>query len=387
MINGERIRQAREAAGMTQERLADAAGLNQSHIALFEQSLRQPKEETIKAIAMATGFPVAFFRRDQAPDFPLGSLLYRRRKSMSSKDRDRVRQTGRLVFEAIQMMGERFKRIELRLPRIPGTDPEEAARVTRNELGLSPDVPVTNLLTRLEKHGVIIASIPFDIEEYDAFSVWADTDPLTPVIVMTASIPGDRQRWNVAHELGHLVLHYSYSVPPSELEEQANLFAAEFLLPEDAIRKDLSNTLSLTILADLKSRWGVSMQVLIMRAFRLDLITDGQRRYLFRQMANRGWIKKEPVPIPSERPRLLRRLAELIYGPDVDAQDVAGPLSFPVHLLKPIFCAYASATDIRSGKMRTIDGTEKRGKLIAMPSNKKLVSDSEGDQPVLEGVL
>jgi Zn-dependent peptidase ImmA (M78 family)/DNA-binding XRE family transcriptional regulator len=383
MINGERIRQARETAGMTQETLAEATGLNQSHIALFEQNLRQPKEETIKAIAMATGFPVAFFRREPGPEFPLGSLLYRRRKSMSSKDRERVRQTARMAFEAIQSMGDRFKRIELRLPRIPGTAPADAARITRSELGLSPDSPVTNLLTRLEKNGVIVVAIPHKIDEYDAFSVWADTDPIAPVIVMATSVPGDRQRWNAAHELGHLVLHYNYSVAPSELEDQAHSFAAEFLLPEDAIRKDLNTTLTLAVLAELKSRWGVSMRALIMRAFELSLITDGQRRYLFRQMAVREWDKDEPVPIPPEKPRLLRRLAELIYGPDADARDVAEPLAFPVHFFKPIMSAYASASEVHSGKTKR-ETTEKRGKLIAMPAKK---GASEGDQPVLKGVL
>ena len=94
MINGDRIRQAREIAGLTQSQLADALGVTQAHVALFEQNLRQPQDSTLQSIAFATKFPVAFFRREPSPDFPLGSLLYRRRKSMGSKDRDKVRQSG-----------------------------------------------------------------------------------------------------------------------------------------------------------------------------------------------------------------------------------------------------------------------------------------------------
>lgn len=355
---------------MTQERLADAAGVNQSHIALFEQNLRQPTDQTIKLIAIATGFPLAFFRSEGAPEFPLGSLLYRRRKAMNSRDRDRVRQTGRLVFEAIQTMADRFKAIELRIPRLPGSDPEEAATIARADLGLSPDQPIANLVTRLEKNGVVIAAIPYEIKGYDAFSVWADTEPRMPVIVMTAAIPGDRQRWNVAHELGHLVLHYTYTAAPSQLENEANRFAAEFLLPEDTIRRDFNTPLTLTILADLKSRWGVSMRALIMRAFQLDVITDGQRRYLFRQMATKGWWEEEPVPIPSEKPRLLRKLAETIYGPNVEARNIAEPLAVPTHLFKPILTAYASASEVRSGRLHKLDKTEQRGSLVTMPRRK-----------------
>ena len=158
---------------------------------------------------------------------------------MGSKDRDRVRQAGRLVFEVVLDMAERFKPLDLRLPKIAGVEPELAATMTRADLGFSPDTPITHFINRLEKNGVVIAAVPYQIDEHDAFSAWADTDPRTPVIVMTAGRPADRQRWNVAHETGHLVMHYSYRGSPAELEAEAHRFAAEFLLPEDAIRKDL----------------------------------------------------------------------------------------------------------------------------------------------------
>jgi Zn-dependent peptidase ImmA (M78 family)/transcriptional regulator with XRE-family HTH domain len=365
MINGDRIRQAREIAGLTQEQLATACGISQSHIALFEQNLRKPQEDTLKGIALATGFPITFFRRDPAPDFPLGSLLYRRRKSMSSQDRDKIRQTGRLVFEAITEMADRFKRIDLRLPRIVGIEPEEAARITRADLGFSPDTPITHLITRLEKNGVVVVSIPFDIEEHDAFSVWADTDPRTPVVVMTSGKPGDRQRWSVSHELGHLVMHYNYNGSPSELESQANRFAGEFLLPEETARKDLgSGPLTLTILADLKSRWGIAIQALVMRAFQLEIITDGQRRYLFRQLAAKGWLKDEPVLIPQEKPRLLRKLAESIYGPNFDLKSITEPLGVPTQMFRPILNSYASAADLK-GSSQTFPA-KSRGRLLSM---------------------
>ncbi len=354
MFNGDRIRQAREIVGMTQEQLADAIGASQTHIALFEQNLRQPQDETITFIAIATGFPVGFFRREKAPEFPLGSLLYRRHKSMSSKDRDKVRQSARLLFETILDMADRFKPIDLRLPRLSSTDPERAAKITRAELGFSPDTPVVHLLTQLEKNGVIVALIPYEIDEYDAFSVWADTEPRTPVIVMTTARPGDRQRWNAAHELGHLVMHISYSGSHDELERDANRFAAEFLLPEDVIRPCLSSApLTLTMLADLKSYWGVSIKTLIMRAFELEIITDGQRRYLFRQMAAKGWNVNEPVPIPQEKPRLLRKLSEALYGQSFDAKAVAASIDIPAHVLTSVIGCYASSSEMRGSRPPT----------------------------------
>ena len=349
-FNGERIRQAREISGMTQMELAMATGVSQAQIALFEQNLRTPTDDSIGAIAFATKFPVKFFRQESGPDFPLGSLLYRRGRKMSSRDSDTVRQVGRVVFEAIVSMADRFRQIDLRIPRLTNVDPDVAAKMTRAELGLSPDMPITNLVTRLEKNGVIVASIPYDIEEHDAYSVWADTEPRVPVIVMTSGKPGDRQRWSVAHELGHLVMHYSYSGNPTRLESDADLFASEFLLPEVAMRKDLPSPLTLTALADLKARWGVSIHALIMAAYRLEIISDGQRRYLYRQMTAKGWMKQEPVPIPPEKPRLLRKLAETLYGPNFKASDIADPLGLPLSMIAPILDSYATITDIKQTK-------------------------------------
>jgi hypothetical protein len=104
-------------------------------------------------------------------------------------------------------------------------------------------------------------------------------------------------------------------------------------------------------------------------------------------MAAKQWVKNEPVPIPAEKPRLLRKLAEALYGPNVDARDVAEPLSFPVHLMKSIMAAYASATEIRSGRLRKTENAQKRGKLIAMPTPKKRVLYSENDDGHRERVL
>ncbi len=84
-INGDRVKQAREIKGLTQEELGIRIGKSQSTIAHLErnskQLLLQPSEGVIEAIAFETGFPVGFFYQESGPEFPLGSLLYRSRHS------------------------------------------------------------------------------------------------------------------------------------------------------------------------------------------------------------------------------------------------------------------------------------------------------------------
>ena len=353
--SGERIRQAREIRGLTQLELAKLVGIEQSHVSHLEQGLRESSPEVLERIAMATKFSVAFFRQQPGPEFPLGSLLYRRRKTLPSIERDRLRQIAGLAFETYQAMAEKFKALEMRIPKLSATEPSNAAQLTRTALGLSPDTPVTHLINKLEKNGVLVLALPYQIERHDAFSVWADTEPRKPVIVLTGGWPGDRQRFTVSHELAHLVLHRTITAQPSVMDEQADEFASEFLLPEQAMRRDLCSPLTLTVLAELKAQWGVSIQALMRRAEALGIVTEGQRKYLEKQLVKRNWIRDEPVKIEPEKPRLLMKLAESLYGIPVDPSKVAASTTAPVKLIEEVLSAHASQSEMaRHGRPASI---------------------------------
>ena len=349
--SGDRIRQAREIRGMTQMDLAGLIGVEQSHVSHLEQGVRDPSLETLQRIALATKFSIGFFRQSSGPEFPLGSLLYRRRATLPSAERDRLRQTAGLAFETYQSMAEHFRPIDMRIPRTLAADPCHAAQLTRSALGLSPDTPVTHLVNKLEKNGVFVLALPYNIKQHDAFSVWADTEPRRPVIVLTGGWPGDRQRFTVSHELGHLVMHQASTGSVSEMDEQADEFASEFLMPAQAMRRDLHLPLTLTALAELKAKWGVSIQALIRRAEGLGIATEGQRKYVEKQLVKHGWIRDEPVRIEPEKPRLFMKIAESLYGIPVDPAIVALNTSAPVKLIQDILSAHASQSDLaRVGK-------------------------------------
>lgn len=347
--SGDRVRQAREIRGLTQEQLAEATRVPQSTVTRWERDLLTPSDEQVQAIALATGFPVSFFRRGNGPEFPFGSLMNRARTSLRSQDRDRLRQLGRLTFELATVMAERFNSLPVHVPEASASDPRKAAQVTRNAFGLSPDTPLTSIVNRLERNGVFVFAVPDAIDEHDAYSLWADTEPRKPVIIVSAGKPGDRLRWNVAHELGHLVMHRTMDGTLREREDQANLYASELLLPEAAITQELRAPITLTKLADLKAKWGVSIQALINAAYRMEIITDRQRKYLFVQLSTLGWRKDEPVAIPLERPRLLRKMAEAVFGVPVDYAKVAQLVGAPVRLVEEILEQHSTREQLRGG--------------------------------------
>ena len=338
MINGERILQAREIRGLTQTELARDIGVSQSRVARAERGGADLSDK-VHLLAMKTGFPVAFFYRDGAPDFPLGSLLFRSNTSLTKEMRARLRQKARLSFEIAVNMAKQFKSIDVHIQRI-SESPAVSAEVTRAALGLSPDTPITHLVNKLENAGILVLALPDEVPDHDAFSLWAEGLHRTPVIVVTGGKPGDRLRFSVAHELGHLAMHRTTFGGLAAYEREADQFASEFLMPRAAMLRELTEPVTLSSLATLKARWGVSIQALIMRALHLGIINENRRKHLLKLLATRYGRKNEPVVIPPEKPRLFRQMAEALYGVPIDVHRLAADLAAPSRTVANILSAH-----------------------------------------------
>ena len=119
-------------------------------------------------------------------------------------------------------------------------------------------------------------------------------------------MPGDRMRFTLAHELAHIVMH---KLLTENMENEADRFASEFLMPSEDIRHQL-NYLTLDKLAQLKLYWKVSMAALLMKAKTLKTISERQYSYLWMLMGKNGYRLNEPVQfsIPQEKPSLLSEM-------------------------------------------------------------------------------
>ena len=348
MIYGEKIRQARELRRLTQHELAAQIQRHPSAIAHMETGLSNINTEQIQAIAFATGFPVSFFQDERCEDFPEGLLQFRARRSkMTKRDRSEAHRYGQTLFQVYLKLRDRFKVPELRLPCLDGEAPAKAARVTRSALGLSPDTPIKNLTNAIEQVGVVVLGLPVVLHDRDAFSAWSHG---TPVICLSAGLKGDRIRFSIAHELGHLVLHSAPKGRVAVMEKEANEFGGELLLPAEALIPEFADGVSFTLLARLKPRWGVAIQTLARRA--RDLRTISQRQYygVFEQLTRLGFSRThEPdkPPIPIEKPRALRQMAERSFGIPVDYQKLASCVNLTPSFAESIMNAYAEGLSPR----------------------------------------
>ena len=127
---------------------------------------------------------------------------------------------------------------------------------------------------------------------------WRSGAPTPPLFFLNDRSPADRSRWTLAHEIGHAVMH-RHARP--EIEDEADRFASELLMPEADIRRDLAN-LTIAKAASLKLTWRVSIQALVRRGKDLGVISHGRYKSLCIQIGASGMRTNEPNEIEPELP-------------------------------------------------------------------------------------
>lgn len=320
---GERVRTLRLLLGLTQSELAAAAGVSQALVSQVEGGRRPVTEDLLEAIATATATPTSFFNVEPV-DTPEGSLRFRKHATTRLSETHRIEE---LTKEAWRVFSRLMSDFDYPLPSLPdyaeqgAVDVEEAAIQARRALGLDPNRPISHLTRVVERHG--IAVIPIMLPSLDPeigegighFGVSCWPSRLDYAVIGVFAGPGDRERFTVAHELGHMVLH-SRRRPVKDPEEEANRFAGALLLPQARMAEAFADAPpTLMELARLKARWGVSIQALIMRGSHLGLIDASRRTSLFKQLSARKWRTNEPVTVQREESLLPWKLLERSHGP------------------------------------------------------------------------
>jgi Zn-dependent peptidase ImmA (M78 family)/DNA-binding XRE family transcriptional regulator len=313
---GERVRHARDFCGLTQTALAELTGVLQSKISEIEAGRNtDPKTDDVGRIARATGFPMSFFYLGPLPDVPTGN--FRRLKRGKAQVTRQIRAQTRQIIELIQRTEDTLRLPPVRLDPVDHIDSlESVVAVFRDAAGVGERDPIPNLTRATERTGVVVARLPGEIPDHSGFSVWPDFGfGGRPVIVFSSSDAGDRQRFTIAHELGHLLLHSPMrddELDAKGAEVEANRFAGALLLPEEAARESLRSPLTLATLAHVKATFGVSIGMGARRAFDLGLIDEVRFVSLRKQLTGRGWHHHEPVDVPNEEPLLIRRVLDAI---------------------------------------------------------------------------
>lgn len=300
---------------MSQAEVAERARLNQGHYSRIENGLMAegPSHESVERIAAALNFPASFlFQDDGLTGLPLSVHPFNRKKT-TVRERALKRIHAELNIRLIHL--RRFLRAadlepELPLPAIDvdeGGGPKEIARKLRRAWSI-PDGPVSNLTDYCERAGILVVWCEL---ESGVDGVTMTVRDLPPCIFLNRNSPPDRMRFSLAHELGHIIMH---TVPSDTIEEEANAFASEFLVPEKQFRRAaIGQRITLEWLARQKAFWKVSMAFLLFNAGALDILTRHQSEYLWKKLSALGWRTCEPedTAFPYEQPTVFPSLLKM----------------------------------------------------------------------------
>ena len=325
-------------------------GLRQETIARFENGKSTPNEVQLQAIAAITGVSPAFFTKEPGQADVGAALAYRCKARVPVKDKAQASQYVLLLAELVKSLCATLRPPALNFPT-PSTEPEKAARFMRTVFGLAEGEPIAHVVNVLERNGAVVLAFPEFPEKsdrkpnrrIDAISTWGTFDKDRPIVGVFATSAGDRLRFNVAHELGHLVLHRNLEVHTKATEDEANRFAAEFLMPEHRMVQVLPEALNLGLAMEIKKEWRVSLQMIVRRARDVGVIADHRYKTLMAQIGARGWRTNEPVQVPIERPRLIRQMVEMKYGPEI-IRETANSLCITEQFAEEILKPFASAS-------------------------------------------
>jgi len=205
------------------------------------------------------------------------------------------------------------------------TEPEaDIAADSLRKLWNLGTAPIDSLTKIFENKGGIIVEYPLNSVKFDGLSGWVNSK--CPIIVINSAISDDRIRFNIGHEIGHLIMSCN-DVDSKTTEKLAHRFSGAFLLPTEVIKKELGDFRRSILpkeLAELKVKYGLSMQACLFRAFNAGIINESTFNRLFREFSAKGWRKKEPVMYEgNEKPSRLRQILLRALAENLVSQEKA----------------------------------------------------------------
>ncbi|RPK02404.1 hypothetical protein EH11_01734 [Bacillus subtilis] len=360
----ERIRMGREAKGMTTREFADRIGVSHQMVSKYENGQSMPTPSLLDKMILELNLPFRFFLKPLNENIT-GKPVFFRSRAISSKKLKKIHEIKlEWLIEVQHYLDNILDFPSVNLPSnvknnsffqpLDFEDIDEIAMQLREAWGLNAG-PISNLILLMEKNGIVVSKVTMADIKIDACSAW-DKQGRPFILLGNNKRSFSRSRFDLAHELGHLILHRHLKLNEfndkkiyNRLEEEADYFASSFLLPKESFMEEFISS-SLEYFISMKKRWKLSIQALVYRASSLNLISDNQKSYLWRQISSKGWRKGEPFePAIEEIPVLLKQAFDLIIEHQVKSKNqLAEEISLNIEEIE-------SLANLDEGFLREVD--------------------------------
>jgi Zn-dependent peptidase ImmA (M78 family)/transcriptional regulator with XRE-family HTH domain len=342
-FSGERLRLARNLSGWTLTELGQRVAADAAFLSRIETGKQAPSDLLAAALSDELGFEREFFFDAIFDPFKLEQCHFRHLQRTSKRLKEMVLAQGTLLAELIGKLAEEVEFPPLHIPDIHAESTQEiesAAQACRQFWNLGENAPISSMVRLVENAGVLVVRLQENSRDVDAFSRFGST---AVIVLNDDKKSASRSRFDVAHELGHLVIHRGKQTGDPASEGQANRFASALLLPRDGFYRAFRQVpgFSWPHLFEMKRRWKVSVAAIVRRAYDLDLLLASDYRRAYKYIHAKGWHLGEPHEPPIEEPELLRlALDAYMKESGQTARELARSLGWPSVLLQQL-------TDVR----------------------------------------
>ncbi len=330
---GERLKMARAMSGLSLRQVAERAGVSHTAVSKYERGLNVPSSPVLLRLAEALDVTLDYLFRPTTIVLEPEMVHYRCRSRSGVKARNRVQGEVSECVERYLDVERLFEApMPFSLPEIDVSvshldDIEGLVLALRDAWELGYD-PIENLMAVFEDQGIRVCLVE-GCEGFDGLCAWVrdGSGDRIPVIAVQRDVPGDRQRFNLAHELAHLLLKLA---PEVDEEAAAHRFAGAFLAPKPAVRAELGqrrNDIEPRELYLLKHKYGLSMQAWARRARDLGIIGKSSYKRICMRFSQLGWRKREPgEQVFPEEPQRMKQLVFRALAEDMISRSRAKEL-------------------------------------------------------------
>jgi Zn-dependent peptidase ImmA (M78 family)/DNA-binding XRE family transcriptional regulator len=314
-FQGERLRLARMAVGVTLDELGSRVSATRQYLNQLEQGIKTPTSEMAEALADALAVEQRFFFLPVVSGIRPEQCHFRKQRTTPVSIVSQVLARGTLLEGFVSRLDRDLELPEVSIPDIPAesaAEIEAAAEEARDHWRLGTG-PISNMMRVVENAGVVVSFFGGVSERVDALSI----DCRRPMIIRSEAKPAAcRLRFDLAHETGHLIMHRGIETGDKLTEDQANRFASAFLLPRSSFIHEFprGRFLDWSAIFSLKLRWKVSAAAILRRAYDLRMIAADQYRTGCIHLSKTGQrrFEKYDDELQAEVPELLPSALETL---------------------------------------------------------------------------
>ena len=314
---GENIKRFRLLKGISLRSFGQQVGMSQTAIMKYEQNILTPDGEKLIKFANVLGCSVLDLLKDNS-DRKVINLNFRKRESLSKKKVELLTEiiNGK-INNYLDVLGlNNISKTKLKKYKVSSLeDASLAAYKFRSDNEINEILPLVNLCNVIENLGISIIILDNKDEEFKGFDGLSQIVDGFPFICIASNINYYRQRFTLAHELGHLILNIDKSL---DEEKICNEFASSLLLPKKAMELEFGKNrvnINRREYEIVREEYRVSIKAIIYSLEKNGIISSNYAKLSYMNF-NKNLLKNEEIMALeyNETPRKYEQLATRLFN-------------------------------------------------------------------------